>query len=98
MSKSNFYWFSQLPKAIIPNGSVVKSTPLIFVGVLVVSAVREGADNGEMEEGEKHSSISFRDAATEDSVQRSREGQTHSAAPAATRGQCDVTMKCSCTM
>lgn len=51
-----------------------------------------------MEEGEKHSSIGFRDAATEDSVQRSREGQTHSAAPAATRGQCDVKMTTPDTM
>lgn len=61
-------------------------------GFIVRPAGGEGADDGKMEEGERHSGSSSGGAASETSLQPSREGQAHPTAAAATRGQYDAKM------
>lgn len=59
-------------------------------GFFVCPAGGEGAADGQMEDGEGRSGSSSGGAASQASVQPSREGQAHPAAAAASRGQCGL--------
>lgn len=61
-------------------------------GFIVHPACGEGANDGKMEKGERHSGCSSGGTASETSLQPSREGQTHPTTAATTRGQYDAKM------
>lgn len=59
-------------------------------GFIINPACGEGANDGKMEEGERHSGRSSGGTASKTSLQPSREGQTHQTTAATTRGQYDA--------
>lgn len=61
-------------------------------GFIVHPACGEGANDGKMEKGERHSGCSSGGTASETSLKPSREGQTHPTTAATTRGQYDAKM------